>query len=266
MTLTHLRIAALIGGCLAPAAPAIAAEWLQWQNNSLSYLNGRNYTVTPSDQQTLTMEHANAWKYGDTFAFIDVTAFNGKSDIDAGAVTYYGEFAPRFSLGKITGRTIDAGIVTDVLLATGYEFGEGDVETWLIGPGVDLAVPGFDYMQLNVYRRHSRHGSNGDRQWQVTPTWAWTVPIGRSDLLIDGFIDWVIDNGATKHAHLHFNPQVKYDLGKALGWGAKTVYVGFEYDYWKNKFGIDDDGFVGQEVFGGTDQSTASLLLKVHLP
>lgn len=261
----YLQVAALIGGCLMAAAPAVAGEWLQWQNNSLSYLDGRHYTVNPGNQRTLTVEHANAWKYGDTFAFVDITAFSGKVDPGTGSVAYYGEFAPRFSLGKATGRVIGAGPVTDVLLATAYEFGEGDVETWLIGPGVDLQVPGLDYLQLNLYRRHPQHGGR-DHQWQVTPAWAWTVPLGRSDLLVDGFIDWVVDNGRTRHAHLHFNPQVKYDLGKALGWGAKVLYVGFEYDYWKNKYGIDDDGTVGRDVFGGTDQNTASLLLKAHLP
>lgn len=260
------RATVLLIGCLVSATPAAAAEWLQWQSNSLSYLNGRNYTINPGNQQTLTAEHASGWKYGDTFVFLDVTAFNGSVDPGAGGTTYYGEFSPRLSLGKISGRAISAGPVKDVLLATTYEFGEGDVEAWLIGPGVDLDVPGFDYVQLNLYRRYPQHGPPGNRQWQITPTWAWTVPLGRSDLLVDGFIDWVVDNGSSRHAHLHFNPQVKYDLGKAMGWGAKTVYVGFEYDYWKNKYGIDDDDAIARRLFGGTDQNTASLLLKVHLP
>ena len=154
----------------------------------------------------------------------------------------------------------------DVLLAMAYEFGEGPVETWLVGPGIDLEIPRLDYLQLNVDSRQPRDGRAGDGQWQVTPVWAWTLPVGRSDVLVDGFIDWVVDNRDGSHAHLHFNPQVKYDLGKAFGWEEKTVYVGVEYDYWKNKFGIDHDGYLGREVLGGTDQNTASLLLKVHLP
>ena len=265
MKFHRLRAGLLFAGCLLPVAPAIAGEWLQWQDNSVTYLAGRDYTVNPGRQQTLTFEHADGWKYGDTFLFVDVTAFNGESDPGSGSVAWYGEVAPRLSLGKLSGHALAAGPVKDVLLATAYEFGEGDVESWLVGPGIDLDIPGFDYVQLNVYRRHPRHG-DGDAQWQVTPVWAWTVPVGRSDLLVDGFIDWVVDNGGGRHAHLHFNPQVKYDLGKAVGWGDKTVYVGVEYDYWKNKFGIDDDGTLGRDVLGGTDQNTASLLLKVHLP
>ena len=259
----HALSAALLGGFLLAATPAHAGGWLLWQNNSLAYLNGSDFTIDPGRQQTLTLEHANGWKYGDTFAFLDITAFGGETHPSNGSVAYYGEFAPRFSLGKMLDRNVGAGPVSDVLLATAYEFGEGDVETVLVGVGIDLDVPGFDYLQLNTYRRHPRHGDGG--QWQITPVWAWTVPLGSSDLLIDGYIDWVVDNTEARHAHLHVNPQVKYDLGKALGGREKTVYVGIEYDYWKNKYAIADRGVLGRAL-GGTDQNTTSLLIKVHLP
>jgi nucleoside-specific outer membrane channel protein Tsx len=47
------------------------------------------------------------------------------------------------------------GPIKDVLLAMTYEFGENDTESYLIGPGFDLAIPGFDYFQLNFYQRHT---------------------------------------------------------------------------------------------------------------
>lgn len=263
MTPKFVPAAVLVGGCLTAVSPVMAGDWLQWQNTSLTYLYGRDFVVDPARQRTLTLEHANGWKYGDTFAFVDITAFGNDVHPANGSVAYYGEFAPRFSLGKTLDRAVAAGPIKDVLLATGYEFGEGDVETLLVGVGVDLEIPGLDYLQLNAYRRHPQHG--GDSQWQITPVWAWTTPLGGSDLVVDGYIDWVIDNTATRHAHLHFNPQVKYDLGKALGQREKTVYVGIEYDYWKNKYGIADNSVLGQEL-DGTNQNTTSLLIKVHLP
>jgi len=263
MTPNFLLAAALLGGGLLAAAPASAGEWLQWHSSSLSYLNGRDYAVDPGTQQTLTLEHANAWKYGDTFAFVDITAFSGEDHPSSGAVTYYGEFAPRFSLGKLLDHHIGAGAVTDVLLATAYEFGEADADALLVGAGIDLEVPGFRYVQLNAYRRLPRHG--GGPQWQLTPVWAWSIPVGASDLLVDGYIDWVVDNARSRHAHLHINPQVKYDLGKAVGGTPGTLYVGVEYDYWKNKYGIADQSPLAREL-GGTSQSTTSLLIKVHLP
>ena len=64
--------------------------------------------------------------------------------------------------------------------------------------------------------------------------------------------------GDNRAKNLHINPQIKYDLGKALGWGDKQLYVGIEYDYWSNKYGIEDSSSFK------TDQNTASAMLKVH--
>lgn len=263
MTL-RLRTAALASGLLL-AGPALAESPMLWHSNSLTYLYGQDFTIDAPIQQTFTFEHVSGWTAGDLFLFLDSIHYNGKGNDDGhDDSSFYGELSPRLSLGKLTGTDIGVGPVKDVLLAATYEFGEGDVESYLIGPAVDLAVPGFDYLNLNLYRREADGDRDGDGVWQVTPVWAFTLPVGRSDLLIDGFMDWVVDNDDSYHANLHFNPQIKYDLGKALNWGEKQLYVGIEYDYWKDKYGVDDDSFVGDEILGGTDQNTASLLVKAH--
>ena len=155
-----------------------------------------------------------------------------------------------------------------MLLAFTYEFGEKDVDAFLLGPVVDLDIPGFDYFQLNTYLRKPNSSRPGKNAWQITPVWRYTIPVGESDVVIDGFIDWVVDNDENRRgeyqANLHFNPQIKYDLGKAMKWGEKQLYVGIEYDYWKNKYGIKDGGFVSDNFVGSTNQNTASLLVKAH--
>lgn len=252
----------LLAGGLLATGTTLAGDLLQWQTNSITYLYGKNFKVNPQVQQTFTFEHADGWKYGDNFIFFDRIFYNGKNDAGNGPNTYYGEITPRLSFGKILKRKLEFGPVKDVLLAMTYEFGEGDTEAYLIGPGFDLAVPGFDWFQINFYHRTTDGGRPGDDVWQITPVWSYTIPVGSSDVLIDGYMDWVVDNDVnsrgTYQANLHFNPQVKYDLGKALKLGEKQLYVGFEYDYWKNKYGIRDSAAFA------TDQNTASLLLKVH--
>ncbi|GAD61431.1 outer membrane protein OmpK [Aquipseudomonas alcaligenes] len=243
---------------------ALAADLLQWQDNSLTYLNGIDFKVDPPKQQTVTFEHASGWSFGDLFVFVDGIKYNTEATNGAGdGHTFYGEISPRLSLGKISGADLSFGPVKDVLLAATYEFGEDDVDSYLLGPAVDLNIPGFDYFQLNTYLRTTDGRRDGDNVWQITPVWSYTIPVGDSDLVIDGFMDWVVDNDDSYHANLHFNPQIKYDLAKAMGWG-KRFYVGVEYDYWSDKYGIDDNGFVGSEILGGTDQSAISLLAKAH--
>ncbi|MGE7957230.1 outer membrane protein OmpK [Pseudomonas sp. NPDC089530] len=252
----------MLAGSLLAGAQATAGDLLQWQNNSLTYLYGKDFAINPEIQQTVTFEHADAWKYGDNFLFVDKIFYNGKKDGNVGPNTYYGEFSPRLSFGKIFDQKLEFGPIKDVLLAMTYEFGEGDNESYLIGPGFDLAIPGFDYFQLNFYNRQTEGSRAGDNVWQITPVWSYTIPVGSSDILVDGFIDWVVDNDRNSkgeyHANLHINPQIKYDLGKALKLGAKQLYVGIEYDYWKNKYGVKDTPYFD------TDQNTASLLLKYH--
>lgn len=243
---------------------ALAADLLQWQDNSLTYLNGIDFKVDPPKQQTVTFEHASGWSFGDLFIFVDGIKYNTEATNGAGdGHTFYGEISPRLSLGKISGADLSFGPVKDVLLAATYEFGEDDVDSYLLGPAVDLNIPGFDYFQLNTYLRTTDGRRDGDNVWQITPVWSYTIPVSDSDLVIDGFMDWVVDNDDSYHANLHFNPQIKYDLAKAMGWG-KRFYVGVEYDYWSDKYGIDDNGFVGSEILGGTDQSAISLLAKAH--
>lgn len=257
----------LAGGLLA-SGQALAGDLLQWQDNSLTYLYGKDYKVDAPIQQTLTFEHASGWSVGDLFIFVDSIHFNGKGNDDGhDDSSLYGEFSPRLSLGKISGTDLSFGPIKDVLLSTTYEFGEGDVETYLIGPAVDLNLPGFDYFQLNTYLRQTESGRPGDNVWQITPVWSYTIPVGNSDLVIDGFMDWIVDNDVNDkgeaHANLHFNPQIKYDLAKAMGWGQK-LYVGIEYDYWKDKYSIEDSGFVSDNFVGPTDQNTFSVIAKGH--
>lgn len=236
------------------ATPAFAG--LQWQDNSLSYLYGQNFKVNADTQQTLTFEHVSGWDFGDLFFFTDGTRFNG---VQGDNTTYYGEFSPRFSAGKLSGKDLSFGVVSDVLLATTYEFGEGDVNTLLVGSGFDLKLPGFDFFQLNFYKRLPRGSKNRDGEtFQITPAWKMSFPVGDSQVVFDGFIDWVVDNDGSYHANLHINPQLKYDLGPAVGLAKNKLFVGIEYDYWKNRFGIKDtDAF-------RTDQSVTNLLVKYH--
>lgn len=256
---TGLSLAAtLLGG------QAMAADLLQWQDNSLTYLNGIDFKVDPPRQQTVTFEHASGWSFGDLFIFVDGIKYNTEATNGAGdGHTFYGEISPRLSLGKLSGNDLAFGPIKDLLLAATYEFGEDDVDSYLLGPAVDLNVPGFDFFQLNTYYRETDGKRDGSGVWQITPAWSYTLPVGDSDLVIDGFMDWVVDNDDSYHANLHFNPQIKYDMAKAMGWG-KRFYVGVEYDYWSDKYGIDDGSYLGDEILGGTDQSAISLLLKGH--
>jgi nucleoside-specific outer membrane channel protein Tsx len=151
--------------------------------------------------------------------------------------------------------------VTDVLVAASLEFGSGTVETFTLGPSVDLNVTGFDYLHLGLMRRESvnRSGFNNSDGWQFVPTWSLTIPSGRSEWVIDGFAKWIF---ATDHGDYHpnfqFNPQIKYNIGKHLSGSGARMYLGIEYYYWSNKYGVESS------ASADSDQHAVSFLAKYH--
>ena len=248
-TLIHTLFAALT--TCAASLPAIAQDGpaLLWQDNSITYLIGDNYRVDPSTQQTITLEHASGWSAGDLFAFVDFTHFNGNRGNNV-----YGEFSPRLSYSKLSGNSLQLGPIKDVLLSSTVEFGEGKVETLLLGVGMDLEVPGTHFLQLNLYRRIPLHAPRSET-YQLTPVWS--VPLG-SKVSFDGFIDWQLNSDTGRASNWHFNPQIKYDIGQNFGLGKRQLMVGVEYSHWHNKYAIrDTPGF-------RTEQNAASFILQSH--
>ncbi|QHI68353.1 outer membrane protein OmpK [Tichowtungia aerotolerans] len=245
----------LAGLIVVLAGVGMAGDFLQWQDNSLTYLYGENFKLDPETQQTITFEHVSGWAYGDLFIFVDGIYFNGERDSERNRATFYGEVAPRLSLSKILGQDLSVLFIKDWLVAGCYEFGENSDENVLVGAGVDLDIPGFDFFQLNVYRRYNDH-AEAPESYQITPVWKMTIPVADTTVVFDGFIDWVIDD-ATRN--LHICPQLKLDVGTLVGLDANKLYAGIEYDYWKNKYGVRDGSF-GLD----TDQNTFSGIVKYH--
>lgn len=235
----------------------LAGDLMLWQDNSLSLLYGSNFELDPELQQTVTFEHVSGWSKGDLFIFVDYINFNGDKDFTGSETAYYGEFAPRFSFGKILEKDLSTGIIQDVYVATCLEFGDNveNNRNYLVGLGFDLAIPGFDFFQLNVYRRFEA-GSGSTDTYQITPVWKMSFPMGKTELVFDGFIDYVLGEGTD---HLHICPQIKVDAGVLFGMKAKSLYAGIEYDYWKNKYAVRDGDF-GLD----SDQNTFSGLIKYH--
>ncbi len=244
------------------ASLAFGGDFIQWTDTSVTALFGTGFEVDPEDQTTLTVEHANGWKYGDFFFFNDLIYYNGDDNGLSEEWSYYGEVSPRFSLNKITGSDLSVAFIKDWLVATCYEYGElaGDdfgLQYGLVGAGVDLDVPFFDFLQINVYQRINLKSGDGDTV-QVTPVWKMSFPMGESQLIFDGFIDWVVNDDGTYSKNLHVCPQVKADLGVYFGMDAGALLVGSELDYWTNKYGIEDsDAF-------DTDQFAVSGLVQYH--
>jgi nucleoside-specific outer membrane channel protein Tsx len=250
-------------------------KWLNWQDTSITGLYGGKFEVDPSDQATVTLEHASDWSFGDMYMFLDGTRFshgdrNGKGDRDQ----WYGEATVRLSIDKLTDTDFhfsifqqDLVIFEDILFAASYERGRDRdaTESILLGVGFDFDLSAFSliglnklkYFQVNVYARNDVHSDDtGFEDYQITVVTAFPFQIGKAKFLADGYIDYVFGKGP-QHANFHLNPQIKLDLGNFYG-NPDKLFVGVEIDYWRNKYGIkDSSGF-------DTNQCAVSGIIKYH--
>lgn len=231
MTKTILNAA--IAGTLLFSATASAE--IYWQDVSATYLNGSNYEVGDSDRQVFTFEHAGGYSWGDSFLFVD------RLKSDDGFTETYAEISPRFKVYDFA----EDSLVKAAYVATTWEVGQG-FDNYLVGLGTDLNVTGFDYLQLNAYRRSNEFYESN---YQLTAVWG--VPFAEN-FYYDGFLDW--SSASEGHAaEMNFTSQLKYNIGPMIGYSSR-FYVGVEYAHWNNKFGID-----------GVNERNLNLLVKVHL-
>lgn len=227
------------------ATPARADDFIQWQQSSISLLSGKGFTVVGDGISAVTLEHANTWKYGDFFGFLDVIKFHD----GAGGTGWYGEVNPRFSLKKMGLISLpDDSIFQDLFIATTFERGKNEVESLLLGLGAKVKVPGFLFFNINAMARKNTSRGTGFDDFQVTMAWGKKFKIGQEDFRFDGFMDFVAGWGP-RATNFHFTPQVKWDFGKLVGAKKGKFYVGTEIDIWTNKFGIkNSDAFKTNQI------------------
>ena len=239
--MTKLGVALLLAATSLP----LQAEVL-WQDFSVSYLKGSNYRVDGPDKQVLTFEHAAGTSWGDSFFFLD--HLRG----DNGSRSNYAEWSPRISLSKFSQQPLQFGVIKDVLLTSTVEMSSLRTD-FLYGVATDLAVPGFTYLKLNFYRRNNDGLADN---WQVTTTWAVPFTLAGQQFVYDGFLDWY-NTTADQRASMNMTSQLKWALHPLFNLKSK-LYVGVEYVYWRNKYGISDS-----PAFR-TNESNVNVLVKAH--
>jgi nucleoside-specific outer membrane channel protein Tsx len=218
-----------------------------WSSTNMQLLYGSGYELASSEDATIiTIEHASGWKYGDNFFFFDIwQPFDKDTNI-------YGEWHPRFSLGKMTGSDMSFGFVKDVLIATElnverFTYGAG-WRAYLYGVGFDLNIPHFDFFAINFFIRDDMTIAD-DRTFQISPSWNIPFTLGELRFEFGGFLDYSGAEGDGE-AQLLTAPQLLLDVSNFKG-SPRNFYIGMEYQYWKNKYGVD-----------GADESVAQLMAK----
>lgn len=253
-------------------APTVSAEiWgnTEVQLQALGELE-RVGTGGTADTTIITFQHAGGWEYGDNFFFMDYSRYSVNNDANfpvADSSELYGEWYSNFSLGAISGNDLSFGPVKDIGIVAGFNFAPEVDSAWVL-PGVRFALdlPGFAFAQIDVTGYIHQGGGSADSpvftvvdedsSFMVDFAWAYPFKIGSTSWSIEGHLEYIdgrtqVNNFGTTELEswILFQPQIRLDLGEVLGHKAQRLFVGVEYQYWKNKLGEK-----------GTDDNAAQFL------
>lgn len=223
-----------------------------------------------AENTILTFQHAGPWEYGDNFFFIDYTRVAVNDDANfpvADKSEFYGEWYSTFSLGKITGKSFNYGIIKDVGIVGGVNFAP-EVESMWVLPGIKLSLdlPGFTFASVNMTAYIHQQGGDinspvftvVDQSSSYMVDFGWSYPFTVDDSLwnIEGHLEYMKGRNQTSNisqsklaSWLLFQPQIRLDVGNLLGGKNGRIFAGIEYQYWKNKLGEK-----------GTDDNTVQFL------
>lgn len=241
---------------LALALAAGTTSAATWSDTEAQLLYGTEFNDNANSggpkfaKTILTLEHASGYDWGSNFFFVDMA----KSDSDDGGYgDVYGEFYTTLSYSKLAKKDWSKEFVRDVGLTLGLNYGSknspfgSNARVLLAGPTFSLGVPGATFFNVDVlaYRdvgRFSGFGGGylcGEKKttYQVTPAWNIPFSIGTAKFTFQGFMD-VIGSHGTCERQILTQPQLRWDVGNHFGQPGRFL-LGFEYQYWHNKFGLD---------------------------
>jgi nucleoside-specific outer membrane channel protein Tsx len=252
MTRAHLR--ALVVAALAlAAAPAAFAQGFSTTNVQLLYGTGFKdplYDASGKPMQTTTVNHFDAFGWGDSFFFADLyRADFGQGGKDGAKA--YAEWHPRVFVNQLL-KQKKTGIpfVRNWGLAGEINHGEA-FYAYLAGVGVDLEVPRGFVLGANVYYRYDRFYHH---EWQVSPFWTVPFALGKVPLQFTGFVDvnGAKDAGGKQAVEIWAQPELLADVLAPFGGPANRLWVGVEWWYHYAPYGGPTTAF-----FAGSEKTTS---------
>jgi hypothetical protein len=265
------RIVLMIGSMILASANVNAAEW---SDTSLSWRYGTQFREPFNSEDIskniLALTHVSGYKYGVNFFNVDLLESDSKDPGTvggSGAQEAYIVYRNTVDLGKVTGSEYKFTGVRGVGGTFGFDWNtKNDVgyaskkRMLVVGPTLMMDVPGFLNISLLLLDESNAPVGHPSRYtYKVHPMLdlAWGIPISDSAFNFQGYFDLIgakgdDEFGGKTKMETIFDGAIMLDVGQVTG-GAKNMFkVGFEYQYWKNKFGNDSSGAAGSGAFAKT--------------
>ena len=195
-------------------------------------------------RQITTLEHFSRFESGDLFFFVDFFRDLDDAPGTTGRTSnQYGEI-----YFHLSGRNLGLNLSDNTTLDLGFGLNQGtDFTVALVGPRLKFNAPGFRNLSLGLYGYHNvtdPFDRDLDTTYQATLIWDVPFEIGAHQFTTKGFVDFIGPQGSGVDNQIVFSPQLRWDLGNALGQPANKFHLGVEYTRFVNKFGnsgVDED-------------------------
>lgn len=267
---------------IAMTAAAVVAHAADWSDTALTYRYGSKFaepfnTTAPNGitKNILGLTHVSGYKYGTNFFNIDYLMSDSKDPASSaansgGAREFYAIYRNTVDLEKAAGYSFKTSSVRGLGITGGFDVNaktdagyNSKKQMLVLGPTLMMDVPGFlNVSLLALWESNAPCSTFGTPSctsryhYQTHPmlTAAWGIPfnLGSVPLSFEGYANYISakgkdEYGADTKAETNIDMQVMYDIS-----GKKTFKAGFEYQWWKNKFGNNASGAAGSGAFAKT--------------
>ncbi len=260
---------------------AIAADW---SDTSIAWRYGTQFAepfeTNDITKHIVTLTHVSGYKYGTNFFNVDML-YSDKKDPSAigssnGAQEIYIVYRNTVDLGKATDTEFKFGPVKNLGITFGFDTNtktdtgyNSKKDMLVVGPTLMIDVPGFlNISLLEAWESNAPSGWNFSSsstysvdRYNYSPhpmlALAWGIPFGSSAFSFEGFMNYIVSKGTDEFGgeskpETLFDGEIMADVGMLTGGTKGTFKVGFEYQYWMNKFGNDASGPAGSGAFART--------------
>ncbi len=269
LSITRTRAAVLV----ALAVCSLAATAADWSDTSISWHYGTKF-AEPFEGNDITkniysLTHVSGYKYGTNFFDADLLQSNGKdpgNGTTGGAQEVYVLYRNTVDLGKATGTEIKFTGVRGVGITFGFDWNtkndagyQSKKRMLVLGPTLNFDVPGHAEASIVLLKEsNDPTGIPSRYTYKTHPALMadWGIPLG-GPVAYEGYLDYIASKGKDEFGgdtkpETNFDSEIMVDIGDVMGGAKHTFRLGFEYQYWKNKFGNNAAGPAGSGAFAKT--------------
>ena len=262
-----------------------AGEAAAWSDASVGYRYGTDfaepYEGSRIAKNIFNVRYVNGYAYGTNFFNADLLFSNGNDPASPGSGTgaheAYVVYRHTLDFSRVIGRSLSFGPVKGFGAIAGFDLNAKHDAGYnsrkrMLALGLTLMadVPGFlnvSVLQLwesnEPYDRYTGATDQCNCRYHYRPhpelDLNWSIPfhLGNIAFSYEGYADFIsakgkdeFGNGTVRETNI--DSQFMYDFGRLLGKRRGALKAGFEYQYWKNKFGNSASGPAGSGAYART--------------